>query len=90
MEAVTLRGLVTCYVLFFIHLESRKVELAGVIGLLAGARQAGMVRRAARRVTGGGIARSSSVLLRCPFSRRFRLLYTWEQTFTRPLPDFCL
>ena len=30
VEVVTLRGLVTYYVLFFIHLESRKVELAGV------------------------------------------------------------
>jgi putative transposase len=30
VEVVTLRGLVTYYVLFFIHLESRKVEIAGV------------------------------------------------------------
>jgi putative transposase len=30
VEVLTLRGLVTFYVLFFIHLESRKVELAGV------------------------------------------------------------
>jgi hypothetical protein len=29
VEVLTLRGLVTYYVLFFIHLESRKVELAG-------------------------------------------------------------
>ena len=30
MEILTLRGLVTYYVLFFIHLESRKVEIAGI------------------------------------------------------------
>jgi hypothetical protein len=29
-EVLTLRGLVTYYVLFFIHLESRKVEIAGI------------------------------------------------------------
>jgi hypothetical protein len=28
-EVLTLRGLVTYYVLFFIHLESRKVDIAG-------------------------------------------------------------
>jgi len=30
VEVLTLRGLVTCYVLFFIHLESRRVEVAGI------------------------------------------------------------
>jgi len=30
VEVLTLRGLVTYYVLFFIHIESRKVEIAGV------------------------------------------------------------
>ncbi len=30
VEVITLRGLVTYYVLFFIHLESRKIDLAGV------------------------------------------------------------
>ena len=30
VEVVTLRGLVTYYVLFFIHLESRRVEVAGI------------------------------------------------------------
>ena len=30
VEVLTLRGLVTYYVLFFIHLESRRVEIAGV------------------------------------------------------------
>ena len=30
VEILTLRGLVTYYVLFFIHLESRKVEIAGI------------------------------------------------------------
>ena len=30
MEVLTLRGLVTYYVLFFIHLESRRVEVAGI------------------------------------------------------------
>ena len=29
MEVLTLRGLVTYYVLFFIHLESRRVDIAG-------------------------------------------------------------
>ena len=29
-EVVTLRGLVTYYVLFFIHLESRRVDIAGL------------------------------------------------------------
>ena len=30
MEVLTLRGLVTYYVLFFIHLESRRVDIAGI------------------------------------------------------------
>jgi transposase InsO family protein len=30
VEVLTLRGLVTYYVIFFIHLESRKVEIAGI------------------------------------------------------------
>jgi putative transposase len=30
VEVLTLRGLVTYYVLFFIHLDSRKVEIAGM------------------------------------------------------------
>jgi putative transposase len=30
VEVLTLRGLVTYYVLFFVHLESRKVEIAGI------------------------------------------------------------
>jgi transposase InsO family protein len=30
VEVLTLRGLVTYYVLFFVHLESRKVEIAGM------------------------------------------------------------
>jgi Integrase core domain len=30
VEVLTLRGLVTYYVLFFIHLESRKMEIAGI------------------------------------------------------------
>ena len=30
VEVFTLRGLVTYYVLFFIHLESRKVDIAGI------------------------------------------------------------
>ncbi len=30
VEVLTLRGLVTYYVLFFIHLESRRVEVAGL------------------------------------------------------------
>ena len=29
-EVLTPRGLVTCYVLFFIHLESRRVDIAGI------------------------------------------------------------
>ena len=29
VEVLTLRGLVTYYVLFFIHLESRRVDIAG-------------------------------------------------------------
>jgi putative transposase len=32
VEVLTLRGLVTYYVLFFIHLESRKVDIAGITG----------------------------------------------------------
>lgn len=30
VKVLTLRGLVTCYALFFIHLETRRVEVAGV------------------------------------------------------------
>jgi hypothetical protein len=30
VEVLTLRGLVTYYVLFFIHLESRRVSVAGI------------------------------------------------------------
>jgi len=29
-EVLTPRGPVTCYVLFFIHLESRRVDIAGI------------------------------------------------------------
>jgi putative transposase len=29
-EVLTLRGLATYYVLFFIHLESRRVDIAGI------------------------------------------------------------
>jgi putative transposase len=29
-EVLTLRGLMTYYVLFFIHLESRRVDIAGI------------------------------------------------------------
>ena len=29
-EVLTLRGLVTYYVLFFIHLESRRIDIAGI------------------------------------------------------------
>ena len=29
-EVLTWRGLVTCYVLFFLHLESRRVSVAGI------------------------------------------------------------
>jgi putative transposase len=32
VEVLTVRGLVTYYVLFFIHLESRKVDIAGITG----------------------------------------------------------
>jgi hypothetical protein len=31
VEVLTVRGLVTYYVLFFIHLESRRVEIAGIV-----------------------------------------------------------
>ena len=34
VEVLTLRGLVTYYVLFFIHLESRRVEVSGIAKLL--------------------------------------------------------
>jgi hypothetical protein len=30
VEVLTLRGLVTYYVLFFIHLESRRISVAGI------------------------------------------------------------
>jgi hypothetical protein len=30
VEVLTLRGLVTCYVLLFIHLKRRKVDIAGI------------------------------------------------------------
>jgi hypothetical protein len=30
VEVLSWRGLVTCYVLFFIHLESRRVQIAGI------------------------------------------------------------
>ena len=38
VEVLTLRGLVTFYVLFFIHLESRRIEIAGItpLGLSCG------------------------------------------------------
>jgi hypothetical protein len=29
-EVLTLRALVTCYVLFLVHLESRRVDIAGI------------------------------------------------------------
>jgi hypothetical protein len=44
-QVLTLRGLVTYYVLFFIHLESRRVDIAGItIHLQCSERLGGLLR----------------------------------------------
>jgi len=48
VEVLTLRGLVTYYVLFFIHLESRRVEVAGITPQ---PNEAWMMKQIARNVT---------------------------------------
>ena len=61
VEVLTLRGLVTYYVLFFIHLESRRVEIAGITVHP----DEPWMRQIARNVTmeGGGILRDCRYLL---------------------------
>jgi putative transposase len=58
-EVLTLRGLVTYYVLFFIHLESRRVDIAGIT--LHPDEQ--WMQQIARNVTGCGALRDCRYLL---------------------------
>src|SRR3982075_3685339 len=69
-EVLTLRGLVTYYVLFFIHLESRRVDIAG---LTVHPNEAWM-KQIARNVTMDG----SGALRDCRY-----LLYDRDTKFTR-------
>jgi homeodomain-containing protein len=69
-EVLTLRGLVTYYVLFFIHLESRRVDIAGITVHPNEAWMKQMARNATIDEYG--------VLLGCRY-----LLHDWDTKFTR-------
>jgi putative transposase len=73
-EVLTLRGLVTYYVLFFIHLESRRVDIAGITAHP----DEPWMKQIARNVTmeGWGALRDCRYLLhdRDTFTRSFRAI----------------
>jgi len=87
MEVFTLRGLATYYVLFFIHLESRKVDIAGITVRPNGRR----MQQMARNVTmeGCGALRDCRYLLHdrdTKYSAAFRAIIESGQVKTLPLP----
>ena len=87
VEVLTLRGLVTYYVLFFIHLESRKVEIAGVT---PNPNEAWM-KQIARNVTmeAWGFLKSCRYLIHdrdCKFTRSFCDIIESGHVTTLPLP----
>ena len=54
VEVLTWRGLVTYYVLFFLHLETRRVTLAGITRHLTETWMTQMARNAVDEPAGGG------------------------------------
>jgi hypothetical protein len=87
VEVLTLRGLVTYYVLFFIHLESRKVDIAGIT--VHPNEQ--WMRQMARNVTmeGCGTLRDCRYLLHdrdTKYTISFRAIIESGQVKTLPLP----
>ena len=87
VEVLTLRGLVTYYVLFFIHLESRKVDIAGIT-VHPDER---WMQQMARNVTmeGCGILRDCRYLLHdrdTKYTVSFRAIIESGQVKTLPLP----
>jgi len=87
VEVLTLRGLVTYYVLFFIRLESRRVEIAGVTRHPA----EGWMKQIARNVTmdGWGFLEGCRYLLHdrdSKYTRSFRAIIEAGLVRTLPLP----
>src|ERR1700681_3644971 len=87
VEVLTLRGLVTYYVLFFIHLESRKVDIAGIT--VHPNEQ--WMQQIARNATmeGCGTLRDCRYLLDDPdtkYTTAFRAIIESGQVKTLPLP----
>src|SRR5262245_478550 len=89
-EVLTLRGLVTYYVLVFIHLESRQVEIAGITVHPDEA----WMKQMARNVTmeGCGILRDCRYLLHdrdTKFTQSFRAIIASGQVEPLALPARC-
>src|SRR5215510_3515917 len=89
-EVLTLRGLVTYYVLFFIHLESRQVQIAGITVHPDEL----WMKQMARNVTmeGYGILRDRRYLLHdrdTKYTRSFRAIIASAQVEPLALPARC-
>jgi hypothetical protein len=87
VEVLSLRGLVTYYVLFFIHLESRKVDIAGITGQP----DERWMKQMARNVTmeGCGVLRDGRYLLHdrdTKYTHSFRAIIESGQLKTLVLP----
>jgi putative transposase len=87
VEVLTLRGLVTYYVLFFIHLESRKVDIAGITVHP----DQGWMQQMARNATmkGCGTLRDCRYLLHdrdTKYTHSFQAIMESGQVKTLPLP----
>src|SRR6478672_3969054 len=89
-EVLTLRGLATYYVLFFIHLESRRVDIAGITVQP----DEPWMKQIARNVTmeGYGILRDCRYLLHdrdTKYTRSFRAIIASGQVEPLALPARC-
>ena len=89
-EVLTLRGLATYYVLFFIHLESRRVDIAGITVQP----DEPWMKQIARNVTmqGCGILRACRYLLHdrdTKYTRSFRAIIASGQVELLALPARC-
>jgi len=87
VEVLTLRGLVTYYVLFFIHLESRRVEVSGITPHP----NERWMKQIARNVTmeEWGFLENCRYLIHdrdCKFTRSFRDIIESGDVKTLPLP----
>lgn len=86
-EVWTLGGLVTCYVLFFIHLATRRIEIAGITPHPDEAWMRQMARNAT--MAGGGFLTDHRYLLHdrdAKFSAGFRAILDSGGTTSVPLP----